>query len=95
MRAIWVYLETKGQALSKGSLEALAEARRQADATGGTVTALLFGAGVALPGTLFEFLVVTALVMFVSSSARSLFTSRARLYLRQKNGHDIATEPPS
>ena len=54
-----------------------------------------FGAGVALPGTLFEFLVVTALVMFVSSSARSLFTSRARLYLRQKNGHDIAIEPPS
>jgi DME family drug/metabolite transporter len=47
MAAIWVYLETKGQALSKGSLEALGEARRQADATGGSVTALLIGAGVA------------------------------------------------
>lgn len=43
MAAIWVYLETKGQALSKGSLEALGEARRQADASGGNVTALLFG----------------------------------------------------
>ncbi|MBM4119019.1 electron transfer flavoprotein subunit alpha/FixB family protein, partial [bacterium] len=43
MAAIWVYLETKGQVLSKGSLEALGEARRQADASGGSVTALLFG----------------------------------------------------
>ncbi len=47
MAVIWVYLETKGQALSKGSLEALGEARRQADATGGSVTAMLIGAGVA------------------------------------------------
>ena len=47
MAAIWVYLETKGQALSKGSLEALGEARRQAAATGGSVAALLIGAGVA------------------------------------------------
>ncbi|MBM4118696.1 electron transfer flavoprotein subunit alpha/FixB family protein, partial [bacterium] len=43
MAAIWVYLETAGQALSKGSLEALGEARRQADASGGSVTGLLFG----------------------------------------------------
>ena len=45
MTSIWVYLESKGGKLSKGSLEALGEARRQADAGGGTVTALLFGAG--------------------------------------------------
>lgn len=47
MAAIWVYLETKNGVLSKGSLEALGEARRQADAAGGSVTALLIGAGVA------------------------------------------------
>ncbi len=47
MAAIWVYLETKGDRLSKGALEALGEARRLADATGSAVTALLIGAGVA------------------------------------------------
>jgi electron transfer flavoprotein alpha subunit len=46
MAAIWVYLETKGDRLSKGALEALGEARRLADTTGGAVTALLIGAGV-------------------------------------------------
>ncbi len=46
MATIWVYLETAGGRLSKGALEALGEARRQADAGGGSVTGLLIGSGV-------------------------------------------------
>jgi electron transfer flavoprotein alpha subunit len=43
MSAIWVYLERSGDSLSKPSLEVLGEARRQADALGGQVHALLIG----------------------------------------------------
>ena len=43
MASIFVYLEMGPQGLSKPSLESLGEARRRADAGGGSVTALLFG----------------------------------------------------
>jgi electron transfer flavoprotein alpha subunit len=46
MASIWVYLEISGGEISKASLEALGEARRQADAGGGEVSALLIGSGV-------------------------------------------------
>ena len=46
MSAIWVYLELSSGKLSKPSLEALGEARRLADAGGGSVSALLIGSGV-------------------------------------------------
>ena len=45
MASIWVYLEISGGKISKASLEALGEARRQADAGGGDVRALLIGSG--------------------------------------------------
>ncbi|MCP4548323.1 MAG: electron transfer flavoprotein subunit alpha/FixB family protein [bacterium] len=51
MSMIWVYLETSGGSLTKGSLEALGEARRLADAAGGSVCGLLIGADLGNPAT--------------------------------------------
>jgi electron transfer flavoprotein alpha subunit len=45
MASIWVYLESKGGMLSKGSLESLGEAKRLAGAAGQGVTGLLIGGG--------------------------------------------------
>ncbi len=47
MASIWVYLEASGAKMSKGSLEALGEARRMADTDGASVTGLLIGSDLA------------------------------------------------